>query len=41
MANSVNAIERSNADGLFEISQFARGAANVQAAVFSDYGNAG
>ena len=40
VANSVNAIQRSDADGLFEISQFARCAADIQAAVFSDHGDA-
>jgi hypothetical protein len=41
MANPVNAIQRSNADGLFEVSQFAGSAANVQMPVFSNHGDAG
>ena len=34
VADSVNAIQRSDADGLFEISQFAGSAANIQARRF-------
>jgi hypothetical protein len=41
MANAVDAIQRSNANGLFEVSQFAGRAADIQMAVLSDHGNSG
>ncbi len=40
MANPVNAIQRSNADGLFQVSQFAGSATNIQMPVFSHHGDA-
>src|ERR1700728_529455 len=41
VANSINTVQWRDANGLFEISQFAGRAANVQAAIFSDHGDAG
>jgi hypothetical protein len=41
MADSVNAIQRGDADGFLEISQLPGSAANIQAAVFANHGDAG
>ena len=41
MSNAVNSIQRSNADGLFQVFQFAGRAADIQMAVLPDHSDAG